>query len=177
MLMLLAFLAAATPATEPISGRYAVAVGASEGPSAQTGVLILSVRNGKLLAAVGPSDQQLRPVAGALLEGQGIRLTIGSNAMEWHLRFDDGMPVGEERREATDRTLKLKRIGDLTMADRVRLLPLLSYEDAQTRSPLNIELREAVESGEPRTVGVFWDRVEREGTPIVEPFDGETVLA
>jgi enterochelin esterase-like enzyme len=177
MLVLLAFLAAAAPATEPISGRYAVAVGAPEGPSAQTGVLLLSVRNGKVLAAVGPSDQQLRPVAGALLEGQGIRLTIGSNAMEWHLRFDDGMPAGEERRGATVRTLKLKRIGALTMADRVRLLPLLSYEDAQTRSPLIIELREAVESGEPRTVDVFWDRVEREGTPIVEPFDGETVLA
>ena len=162
-----------------LSGRYEVVIG---GPTVQptaptAGVLLLTVRNGRVRAAVGPSAEQLRPVTRAALSGISIVLTIGTNQMEWRLTIGGDRLSGEAHRGTQIDPLVLKRLGPLTSEDRARLLPPLQYEEVQSRSTEIVALREALEDGHDGALDAFWESVERRGTPLIEHGDGGTVLA
>ena len=58
-------------------------------------------------------------------------------------------------------TIKLKRVGELTLSDR---FPALEWESPD-RSPLILQLRKNIADGQPMTVVDFWRNVEKTGTP------------
>ena len=167
LVLLAALLAPQLESSSSLSGRYSVHIGSE----ARSGVLVLDVRGGRVRGAVGPNDQS-PPFENASFDGTTVTFTTGTAPIRWRLRFGGPTIEGEWRRGDEVVPLSVKRIGDLRTEDRLRLLPLLPYEDAANRSPRIVALREQLEAGERGAADAFWATVAAQGTPLVEAIAG-----
>jgi hypothetical protein len=150
-----------------ISGRYSVQIGSED----RSGVLVLDVRGSRVRGAIGPTDQA-PPFENGSIDGTTVTFTTGRAPIRWRLHFGGPTIEGEWRRGDEVVPLSVKRIDDLRTDDRLRLLPLLHYEDTANRSPRIVALREQLEAGEPRAADAFWAAVGAQGTPLVEAIPG-----
>jgi enterochelin esterase-like enzyme len=148
-----------------VSGRYA---GSFDGTS-ESLLVVMDIRSGKVRGTAGPDERRQRPLERVAIDGGAITAQVGN--IRVRLLIEDGRLVGEARRSETDdgRRFTLNRVGDITPAERARLLPVLPYEDDSGRSPRLVALREALIFEESDAVGTFWRSLERNGAPIIEP--------
>ena len=167
LVLLAALLAPQLESSSSLSGRYSVHIGSE----ARSGVLVLDVRGGRVRGAIGPNDQS-PPFENASFDGTTVTFTTGTAPIRWRLRFGGPTIEGEWRRGDEVVPLSVKRIGDLRTEDRLRLLPLLTYEDAANRSPRIVALREQLEAGERGAADAFWATVAAQGKPLVEAIAG-----
>jgi hypothetical protein len=150
-----------------ISGRYSVQIGSED----RSGVLVLDVRGSRVRGAIGPTDQA-PPFENGSIDGTTVTFTTGRAPIRWRLHFGGPTIEGEWRRGDEVVPLSVKRIDDLRTDDRLRLLPLLHYDDTANRSPRIVALREQLDTGEPGAVNAFWAAVAAQGTPLVEAIRG-----
>jgi enterochelin esterase-like enzyme len=167
LVLLAGLLALQVESSSSISGRYSVQIGSED----RSGVLVLDVRGSRVRGAIGPTDQS-PPFENGSIDGTTVTFTTGRAPIRWRLHFGGPTIEGEWRRGDEVVPLSVKRIDDLRTEDRLRLLPLLHYEDTANRSPRIVALREQLDTGEPGAVNAFWAAVAAQGTPLVEAIPG-----
>jgi enterochelin esterase family protein len=152
-----------------VSGRYQVTLNLGPGND-QALLLIVNAEGPSLKGSIGPDEtHRLFFINGAVKEntlrfnagGIDTILTLTGNALSGF-----SSPPGA----ATKWTMSGTRISDLRPADR---FPPLPNEDAASRSPRIIKLREALTQSSAGSEQAFWDEIKREGEPLVEPIPGD----
>jgi hypothetical protein len=170
-----AFAAVVPPASAAdVSGRYQGVVSGKKpdgtGPE-QKVYLILRQEGDRLFCTAGLDsfDQQI-PAEDASVVGDEVRFTLpwgggaifdlkaSGNDLNGTVRPKPGVPPAPFDKVA------LKRIGDLTLSDRI---PRLTWEGDE-RSPRLLQLRKDIADAKTGALTAFWKTIEPSGAPLIE---------
>jgi len=156
-----------------VSGRYSGTISGNrpDGPAAEEPFAIVLVqRESKLDALAGSNLDRLEPLPDASAEGGTIRLTAPfGGGIIFELRIDGDRLTGTIRPKPgvgpqPFQLVSLKRVGDLTLSDRV---PRIPWESAD-RSPRLLAVRNEIATN-PGALTAFWTEVTKSGAPLIEP--------
>lgn len=150
------------------SGKYKGAFESSSGGRLEVSAT-LRQQGERLTGSIGPSPAQQAPIEDATIESGCLSFRIGvfgnlrltfpdsSETLVGTIARVDGKPPAFDR-------VTLRRVGALTLADTMPLLP----NEGPSRSMRILQLRQNIER-DPRAIDEFWTSVKKTGAPLVEP--------
>ena len=102
------------------------------------------------------------PIGGGVL----FDLKMSGDLMTGSLAPKPGVPVPPFNH------IELRKVSGLTLSDE---FPPLEWESGD-RSPLILELRKAINQGQPGAIANFWERVQKSGSPILETLASQSAV-
>jgi enterochelin esterase-like enzyme len=169
--------ASSLSAADDVSGRYSGFMSGKQpdgtGPEIKL-FLILNQRGSKISCTGGLEsfDQGQIPCQAPSVNGNEVMFVMPwGGGVTFDLRANGSALEGTITSLSGDLKLvpfnrvALTKVADLTLSDRV---PLLPWEDINTRSPSLMQLQKGVMEDKTGAVQKFWNTIEKSGAPIIE---------
>jgi enterochelin esterase-like enzyme len=170
--------ACVTGAADDLSGRYSGIISGKKpdgtGPEINL-FLILNQRGSKIscTGALESFDQGQIPCQTPSVDGNEVKFAMPwGDGVTFDLKANGDALNGTIKSQGGNLSLvpfnrvALRKVADLTLSDRV---PLLVWEDINSRSPRLMQLRKDIMDEKTGAVQEFWKTIEKSGAPIIEP--------